>query len=310
MVLLGAGFLALCAWFFAFAAATKLSQPSAFPGFFPRSDAEDLRAIVAFTGVMAAFATLVALLFAVALARGDEEAPEAAPAPGDNPTDPDVAPSVPVPPSALLAGKTSTSFTYVPPAQAGTCALGCGGATTALLLAGLASWAWWPLPTWTYVVGAAGGLVGALQTGWAVRAWLAARLLTARFTRFPVRPIRPGQTVTAECELHGHATTRIHRVTAVLACVEQWKTSSENARGHTTTTTHQRIVHRQRLRLDGLTLRQGERRRYPLRFELPADAPSSRPGHHPICWIVGLVVDVPNWPDYELARELEVSAAG
>jgi hypothetical protein len=283
----------------ALAARNKLADPSSLPGWFTDSDPEDLRLLMLLTGGMAAFCALLLAGAISALLRGGVAARQPA---GRR------APSIPVSPAFLVDGRIGP-FNYIDPEQAGTVAGSCLGLTLALGAIGLMTQRWWPLPTWVYVIGGLLLGIGLVHTAWAARSWLAARRLRLRLLDVPDR-IRLGEPFEVTGHLQARADVIVDRLRLVLACVEEWTTTTTTGiKGNRSrsTQTHRHVLghHVQDLETN-LELEGGQRKRFRARVKPPLHGWGLARPERRSCWILGVVVDIPNWPDYELAREVEV----
>lgn len=291
-----------CAGFAALAARRKLLDPTSAPGWFPEAGPEELRLIVLLCGGMGAFCAL--LLLGALRAWGEPNGgARAAIRVGRR------RPSIAVSPSFLLRGAVGP-FDWVDPEEAATATGGCLALLAGLATVLLATWWWWPLPDWSYFAAGLMGAVGLAWVGWAGRSYLAGRRLRLRLLEAP-RRIELGSTFELTGQLLARSAVTVDRLRVVVARVEEWTTRSvvrSGGGGRTSErTTHREVLgqHVQDLETQ-LRLEPGQAKRFRTRVKAPREGWREPRPEARSCWLLGVVAEIPGWPDYELIHELEV----
>jgi hypothetical protein len=215
-------------------------------------------------------------------------------------------PSVPVAPTFALKASRGSAWGLsplphflLPVATARRSAVGWTVGTGLFVLATAGSAVWYPLPILAYLFLGALCLLGVAVCVPLLRTWLALRKVDLKDVQWTLQA-GPGQPVRIEADVVARQAISVRAVRMLLVGIRQ-------SGGERSRTKRDYFYGAEARVLAPVRLAAGEERRVSGTLTLPADAARSDPsGSVKVCWIAGLVVDLPGWPDLEIGREVRV----
>jgi hypothetical protein len=215
-------------------------------------------------------------------------------------------PSLPIAPTFALKASRGSAWGYsplphflLPVATARRSALRWTAGTGILILGTAASAVWYPLPFLASLFLGAFCLVGVAICVPLLRTWLALRKVELNDVTWTLQA-GPGQPVRIEADVVAVQPIFVRAVRMILVGISQERGGRSRVKRDYFYGAEMRI-------LAPVRLGTGEARRVSGELVLPPDAARSDPsGSVKVCWIAGLVVDLPGWPDLEIGREVRV----